>query len=135
MSAIAFPAADAQGFTLMEMLVVLGITALIAGLGFPAVQQALASSRHRLALAQVETALTEARADAVRTGVPTSYRPPVATESAWRGAPAPRFPLPRPNVRFFPDGSATGGEVELDEAGKRTIWRVDPVDGQAERLP
>lgn len=127
--------AKAHGFTLLEMLVVLGIMALVAGLGFPAVQRGIAGARHRLAISQVEAALIEARAEAIRSGGPVTFRPPDADATVWRGAQPPRLvPQERPLV-FFPDGSATGGEIALEEQDARMTWRVRSADGRAETMP
>jgi prepilin-type N-terminal cleavage/methylation domain-containing protein len=62
-----------NGFTLIEMLVTLAIAALIAGLAFPRVQNAMTAMEFRLGAGQVTEGLRAARAEAIRTGAPVTF--------------------------------------------------------------
>jgi prepilin-type N-terminal cleavage/methylation domain-containing protein len=124
-----------QGFTLVEMLVVLAIMALISGLAFPAVQHSLRMAADRMARTQVETALVAARAQAMRQGVPVAYAPPQVNARDWRALPQPQFLAPRLPIIFFPDGSASAGTVEMVIGARKISWRINPVNGRAERQP
>ena len=113
------------GFTLLEMLVVVGITALIAGLGFPAIAHMQAGASFTSATRLTELAVRQARADAVRTG--TAVRFTVSDDGTALLVPGrPREQLPPParlqgpaqGITFFADGSASGGEITL-VAGNR----------------
>ena len=125
-----------SGFTLLEMLVVLAITGLIAGLLFPQVQTAAFALQQRHAREQIAAGAESARGLAVRSGQPAMLsvvadgsglvvgNPAVDNPGrAWR-----QFPLGaasglvltlRPqSILFYPDGSTTGGQLQLMSASQ-----------------
>src|ERR1700741_3062673 len=66
---------DERGFTLIEMLVVLAILGLVAAIGYPAVDRALAGRHFAQAVASVEGQLHAARASAIATSRPYAFKP------------------------------------------------------------
>lgn len=125
MSAIGERRGGSAGFTLIELLVTLAITALAAGLVFPAMDRI--SRRERLATGNVlaEEALRAARADALRLsrgirvaaaadGRGLNYGPPPPA-----GAVLPEVRVSQGGISFFADGSSSGGEVRLSDGGER----------------
>ncbi len=128
-----------RGFTLLELLLVVAVLALLAGLA----AHSMRVPQARAAEAQVgrmQTLLLSARARALESGAPSQV---VWGPGAARGAdPARSFVLPpsvevawRPSVptavgaraiRFFPDGSATPGEMDLTVDGASVRLRIDP---------
>ncbi len=119
-----------QGFTLLEMLVVLAIAALITGIGAPAIERVLAGQAFRADLAKVESELASARADAIRTGFPVRASLNDGGRAlAITGKPQQKFAegtvlvgVSMP-VIFFDDGSSTGGVLDLKQ-GKR-VARIE----------
>lgn len=121
------------GFTLIEMLVVLAIAALVAGIGFPRMQGQIAAQEWRTAVASVTAQLRTARARAVLSGRPVTV---AAAGSGMRidaGVPTPlpasvtlAAPLP---VIFFGDGSASGGEIGVRSGARRRVIAVSPATG------
>ncbi len=120
------------GFTLIEMLVVMAITALVALIGFPQMQQALLSLSQRQAVAVVAARLRLARAQALRADGPVAFA--VAPDGAAYGViggvatPAPpgvtvriqQAAAANGRIIFYGDGSASGGAVAIS-AGRRTL--------------
>ena len=109
-----------HGFTLLEMLVVMAITGLVAGLAFPAAERALRGLESRTALASTELALRTQRAQAIRSGLPA--RIAIAADGkALVGTPGAAWPMPDgvalaiapQDIAFFADGSSTGGMIRL----------------------
>jgi type II secretion system protein H len=128
-----------RGFTLIELLVVIAVLALLARLSVSAVQPPPGRVDEANA-ARVQTVLTMARSQSMASGVPT--RVWWRTESAEIERHAADFALP-PAIRvawfpvgkakdrsdliwFYPDGSATAGELELHADGRSFRLRLDP---------
>jgi Tfp pilus assembly protein FimT len=129
-------AARAQGqagTTLIETLVVVAITALVALIGLPQMQQGLLTLSQRQAVAVVAARLRLARGEALRTDAPVVFA--VAPDGAAYGV-VGRVATPTPpgvtvripqgtaaangRIVFYGDGSATGGVVAVS-AGRRTL--------------
>ena len=137
-----------QGFTLIETLVVLAIVGLVLAL-VPPVFAGLSGNRLRAAADEVVLTLREARSSAIRTGNtielvldPTRRIYGVSGEARVRALPAvvQRFdaaPLADENglvhIRFFPDGSATEGQVWLRSGRQSTRITIDWLTGLARR--
>lgn len=123
------PADDDHGFTLFEMLVVMAITGLVAGIAFPAAERALRGLENRTAIASAELALRSQRAAAIRSGRAGRITP-AADGKALIGAPGPAWPMPdgvtiampRQGIAFFPDGSSSGGTVRV--TGRMSVRSV-----------
>ena len=109
------------GETLIEALVVVALTAMVALIGFPRMQQSLVGLAQRQTVAVVAARLREARAQAMRHDTPAVF----ALSSDGRsygtlGGPVNDAPsgvslaVPRGSERriaFYGDGSSTGGVV------------------------
>jgi general secretion pathway protein H len=125
--AISFEApARSSGFTLIEMLVVVAITALIAGIGFPAMERMTQRFAFANATEQVRLAVREARSRAVKTGVPVRLN---LSTTAASEANDVRFTLPDGGMTFFGDGTATGGDIMLKSLRDQALITVAKVTG------
>jgi prepilin-type N-terminal cleavage/methylation domain-containing protein len=123
------------GFTLLEMLVVLAITALIAGIGFPRMQGQIAAQEWRTGVASVAALLRTARAQALRSGAVTTVSVAPDGHRLHLGDAEPVVlpasvvvKSPRP-LAFFGDGSSRGGEIAVRGAGRSVRIRVAPATG------
>lgn len=132
-----------RGFTAIELIVVMGVMALLSSLALPLYATVAEAVRFRIAARGLHADLHAARGLALRGGAPVpiafdaaggSYGAPggaaVALPDglALRWVPAP--PAPEGGLlTFFPDGSATGGELWL--AGPRHLAgiAVHPLTG------
>lgn len=124
------------GFTLLEMLVVVGLMALVAGLAFPSLLTMAGAARFASATRLTELALRQAHADAVRTGravrfaiddggaaLFVSHRPLTMLP------PPARAEAPADGILFFADGSASGGLVRLIDGSRQRRFRVAEDSG------
>lgn len=134
MSAIG-KAAGANGFTLIEMLVVLGIAGLIAGLGFPQLQGQVAAQEGRSSVAGTMALLRSARAAAIRSGGSASVSvAPGGRSLRLNGRDTVALPqsvkvvLVAP-VFFASDGSSSGGDVSVVARRRTTRISVAPATG------
>ena len=127
------PAANA--FTLIEMLVVLAVAGLIAGLGWPRLQGSLARAELLRASAAVAAVLREARATALLRAVPVNVavlpgRDGVRIDDrAPVGVPASVRVSADHGLRFFADGSSSGGSVLVRGSGAPRRIDVAPATG------
>lgn len=128
--------AAGSGFTLVEMLVVLAVTALIAGLAFPALDRSLRSQAFAAAADAAELGLRQARADAIRTGRPAGLTLAPDRRSIVREGGAPidlpaaiAITLPTQGIRFFGDGTSSGGTIALTGSGRERRLVVDAGSG------
>lgn len=127
--------------SLLEALVTLAIVGLIGTLAYPRLEQA----SHVAVLRQTVTVLVQdlrrARALAVRSGdaavltlapggrgylLPDQSLRPLPEGLALQAAGAAS-----PGIRFFPDGSASGGRVTVTGSGGLLAVAVDPTTGAA----
>ena len=136
------------GFTLLEMLVVISIVVLIAGMSIPLVSKpsdglrlqatardflgALRLTRARAVARNVELALvieveerTYESAD-----LPVHHFAPEIVAKLNVAAPERTTPS-RGGFRFFPDGSSTGGDIQLSLNGKEVKICVNWLTGEA----
>lgn len=132
-------ASRTRGFTLLEMLAVLLLIGIAAAAVSISVTQGLASARVRAASSEMAGALRAARAEAIVRGQEQTFD--VDTQANTYRATKQDLHLPKglqvsitsakedqPNnhtgrIRFFPDGSSTGGRITL-HSGKRE-WHVN----------
>lgn len=129
------------GFTLIEMLVVLAVTALIGALAFPAIERSLRGQAFESAADATELGLRQARADAIRSGQPTRFALGPDRRSIVREGGLPvdlpaaiAITLPTQGITFFGDGTSTGGTLALTGSGRERRLAVDPGSGAVAML-
>ena len=124
------------GTTLIEALVVVAITTMVALIGFPQLQQGLLALSQHQAVAVVAARLRQARADALRGDLPVVFQAsPDGQAYGVSNGPVARPPpgvtvemsSERRAIVFFGDGSSSGGRVMV-----RTARRVTPVNVMAD---
>lgn len=139
-------AVRSTGFTLVELMVVLGLLSLAYVLVAPSLNKAIGIGENRVASRELLAALREARATAIAESREVRFI--VDGVSASYGAGQMRAPIPRgfdiasdvpasrrlttriAAIDFFPDGSSTGGAVVLAQrGGARTTIAIDWLTG------
>ncbi len=142
----------ATGFTLIEMLVCLAILALVAGLASPLLDRTRGDAAIKAASRDLAAALREARNEAIATGQPGTFSIDLAAGTFRVGMarvktlPAGlrlslvttsdnRFGDSTGAIRFFPDGSSTGGGLRLVGAARRLDILVDWLTGRVAVAP
>ena len=132
------PPGDA-GFTLLEALTAMAILALLSGLVFPAVAQGVAAVAFQQTVVGLRSDLAMARAEARRSGAPIELR--VAASGEGYGCTAGpqreliagmRLSPAGGALRFYPDGSSTGGALRLDQGRRHAAVEVDAGSGMVE---
>lgn len=127
------------GFTLLEALVILAIMGLAAGISFPAVSAAFRYQDFLDGATRFEAALRSARAEAMRRGVSVRFSVSSDQRGFAAGAVTDRLPerlrgTPRAGgITFYPDGTASGGELAVEDGVRQRRWRVRPTTGLIER--
>jgi general secretion pathway protein H len=133
-------ASRARGFTLLEMLAVILLIGIAAAAVSISVTQGLASARINAASSELAGALRATRAQAIVRGQEENFDVDTRADT-YRNVKQQDVRLPKglrlsitsakddqPNdhtgrIRFFPDGSSTGGRITL-QSGKRQ-WHVN----------
>ncbi|WP_316228461.1 GspH/FimT family pseudopilin [Bradyrhizobium sp. SZCCHNR1039] len=134
------------GFTLLEMLVVLGIIALVVTMAMPLLSSSSDTLRLETASSEITAALRATRAAAiVQNTVMTlkldvdhrtfgsavvpkrSFAPTIDAKLTY--AAATRSASSEGGFQFFPDGSSTGGDLVLVSNGKQVRLCVDWLTG------
>ncbi len=144
------PISACRGFTLLELLLVLGILAMAATLVVPSVS-GLDNRRFDARVREATALLNGARRSAVVEGLPTSavFAGSGAAASASPETPRVRRwtddtielgfreerdgesePGERIEIVFYPEGGATGGTLVLRRDGRRAEIRIDPFSGR-----
>jgi general secretion pathway protein H len=136
-----------RGFTLLELVVVLIVMALVAVTAVPPLVGQLGSVQARTAAREVAAALRQTRSDAIGANVDLAFAVDAdARTYAIEGRPPHRLPIELAislftaeserlsrtagAIRFFPDGSSTGGEIALASAAGTSVVRVEWLTGQ-----
>jgi general secretion pathway protein H len=135
------------GFTLLEMIIVLVVLALVAGIVVGRGPQRSRALDVRAAVADVVAALRGARGRAIAANRPVlvvvngeqgsmsvdglpAFRSPagmaLAAATGLGGVPGPRLT----GIRFAPDGSSTGGRIVLADGARRVSVGVDWLTGR-----
>jgi general secretion pathway protein H len=136
------------GFTLVEMLVVLGIMAVMLVLGVPQLTGAQGKAELETAAREIASALHETRSQAIVLGRQEAFVIDIAS-GAFRAGEAPaRLRLPDGvrsslltttqeqidqtvgRIQFFADGSSTGGAVHLTRGSRQSDVLVDWLTGR-----
>lgn len=137
------------GFTLIELVAVLAILALAAAWAVPLLGRAPAELDIKTTALDIAAALTDTRTAALRTSREQAFTLDIAGSRYWSdAAPRPRS-LGRGigvafatiaseqgksgdgRIRFYPDGSATGGRIQLSDGARRATVTVDWLTGAA----
>jgi general secretion pathway protein H len=135
-----------SGFTLIELLVVLGMLALALAVVAPSLHRARSGPVVRSAAHELAGTLRAVRAATQISNVEHVLTIDVAGRQYWAEGVAPRRQLPEQvhldlwvpdserigtsgRVRFFPDGSASGARVVLQDAQSSTAVFVDWLNG------
>ena len=125
----------AHGFTLLELLLVISLMAVALGLVSVGVGQGLQAARERQLPWEMVGALRQARLQAVLSGAPASldfdmrersFQVPGQRKTYWPANLAVRLTTAAElggRVAFYPNGSSSGGNLQLERAGKH--WRID----------
>lgn len=138
----------ARGFTLIELLVVLTVIALLATLATPMIQRTVPGFELQTAAEGLRTELRLARSVAIRDNRETWLSIDVDSGAYQRDraahlqtvSPAIRLTLltarreqideTQGRIRFFPDGTSTGGIVQLVREARAYEVAVDWFDGR-----
>jgi general secretion pathway protein H len=141
------PAMPAKGFTLFELLVVLVLLALIAAVSAPYLSKGLGRAEAKGSAQDVAAALRRARSKAVVRNADVVLTVDV-NQRSFRIAGAEPHDLPAAlkielftaqteqisddvgNIRFFSDGSSTGGEIVLGNGRSKFHVQVDWLTGR-----
>jgi general secretion pathway protein H len=136
-----------RGFTLIELIVALGIMALGVAVAFPYFEGTRAGHQLRATAYDIASQLRDARAAAQARNIDQAFIFDVGNRRMWLDGSAVRRALsPRlavdvevpvaeqlaanvVRVRFFADGSASGGKLVLRDGGRRATVSVNWLTG------
>ncbi len=135
-----------QGFTLLEMILVLVIAAVLAAVAVPNMQPAIANMQLRAATQDVASALRHARGQALKRGSEAVFVLNVNRHFYRVAGRAKPYALPESvklslftadflmdegqgSIVFYPDGSASGGRVTLEGGGRTRLVDVNWLTG------
>jgi len=142
-----------RGFTLLEILVVLFFMGLAYGLAMPAITSGAASLELKSATRQLAAGLRKARGFAITrrqeavlsldvvgkkfavSGEAKAYALPPRIEISLFTAQTEQVQEQIGNIRFFPDGTSTGGRITLSAGNARNAVDVDWLTGKVSITP
>lgn len=137
---------DEEGFTLLELLISLGIIALAVSISFPLLTRGNKQNDIQFVAKQIAAQLRTARGISVSRNISTPVRIDIERRR-YIGVDGKPRQIPRNisatlkaarigkhskstgTIRFFPDGSSTGGSLQMKEDGKRLTLKVDWMTG------
>lgn len=139
------PGASA-GFTMLELLIVIAVLSLVIAIALPYLPQRSGIAMVQTSARAIAGGLREARSLAIHQGQPETFALNVAARRWWlsngRSGKLPdglaitietgRTLVQTPEIamiRFLPDGSSSGGRIELRAAGGGAILAVDWLTG------
>lgn len=135
------PRSFESGFTLLEVLVILAILSLIAGIAFPTVEKAMRRQSFVEAAARFEASLHAARAEAIRGDARVRFAVSAdRRDFGFRGS-VDRLPdglvadASQGAIDFYGDGSATGGIASITGSKLQRRWQVRAATGTIEPMP
>lgn len=132
-------AGSQSGTTLLEMLVVLAVTSLIAALVFPAIDRGLDAFMLHESATVVAADLRAARSEAIETGQTVSFvANPDGRRYGWTGGPVHVLPaglsMQEPDaIYFYPDGTASPGAIRIRGSHSVVSLAVDSTFGSVRR--
>ena len=142
-----------QGFTLLELLVVLAIITLILAIVPPMLGNVLASSHVKSATRELAAGLKYARSQAINRQEEMTLSLHVDGKYYVVGKKRKRLDVPNDTtmtlitarseqlstkegaIRFFPDGSSTGGQIKIKHASSEYIVDVNWLTGRVRIMP
>jgi general secretion pathway protein H len=137
------------GFTLVELMVAFAIVALGAVIAVPFLSDPAPAARVRAAARELVASLREARSEAILRNREVVLTLDLETRSYQLSSAQRRRALPSDiefslvtaaierrgdhvaNIRFFPDGSSTGGQIRLSKSGQLYEVTVPWLTGRA----
>jgi general secretion pathway protein H len=137
--------AGQSGFTLIELMVVLSILSILVLTGSTALSAAVPAWRLKSATRLLADGLRAARRVAIQEARETTVRVMPDRYASSVGARPPALPvgtglslddvsgrsgLPADRIRFFPDGSSTGGHIALQLGERKGGVAVDWLSGR-----
>ena len=138
----------AKGFTLLELLVILAIVTLVAGAAAPMLSRGLPETDFRAAKMAISSGLREAQSRAIASNREVTFtlnvddkwfaigadgKPELIPEHlrlSFLTSRSERLDRASANIRFYPDGTATGGRIELDAGDRKAVLTVDWLTGR-----
>jgi general secretion pathway protein H len=142
-----------RGFTLVELLVVLALMGLALTVASPLIANALPGTQMRAAARDVATGLRYARSLAIASNADVTFDVDVeahrfAVSPSRRSGSFPEdaeivlttarselFDSGAGSIRFFPDGTSTGGGIEIVRGGRKFLITVDWLTGRVAITP
>ena len=138
----------ARGFTLLEVLVVLVLMGLAYAMAMPMIGSGAATLELKSTTRQLAAGLRKARGNAITqrretvltldvgkrrfalTGDPKEHALPARVEISLLTARSEQLEDQIGNIRFFPDGTSTGGKITLSVGETRQALNIDWLTGK-----